>query len=139
MLNRKVIQKTYQIILLIFTCYCILSCSLQRIQITPASLPVAFLNKPYAAEIHISDSLINESFRSEISNDSFKLLPEQRIDGNNIHGQPNIRYDYGKLKLIGTPTNLTPIKITLKGSVYGSMFSSKKNFIKEYTLEVKEK
>ena len=67
------------------------------------------------------------------------MIPEQRIDGNDIYGNPNIYYNYENLQLVGTSRDTQPIRITLQGTSYGSMFFSNKDFKKEYILEVKEK
>lgn len=109
------------------------------IHINPEVLPNAVLNHPYSTNITIDASVIEGSFHSEISNNNFKLIPEQRIDGNDIYGNPNIYYNYENRQLVGTSRDTQPIRITLQGTSYGSMFFSNKDFKKEYILEVKEK
>lgn len=112
--------------MLLTTTLLMLGCS-DPVKVSPDKLPDAYLNQPYQANIEITGgTVVDLNFHSELSNNSFKILPSMAEGGYK---------DYNLLTVTGTPTRLEPIYIYIAGDTYGTNFPGKR-FKKEYTIKV---
>ena len=108
-------------------CLVLIGCS-APIDVLPNTLPDAYLNQPYQANIEVTGGVVVElNFHSELSDDSFKIIPSIAEGGYK---------DYNLLTVTGTPTTSEPIRVYVAGDTYGTNFPGKR-FDKEYTIEVR--
>lgn len=113
--------------ILFTTSLLILGCS-DPVKVSPNKLPDAYLNQPYQANIEIiGGAVVGLNFHSELSSNSFKIIPSMAEGGYK---------DYNLLTITGTPTRLEPVYVYIAGDTYGTNFPGKR-FKKEYTIEVK--
>ncbi len=99
-----------------------------NVEVTPDTLPDAYLNQPYKTDIEIINSAVDDmTFYSTFSDSNFKITPRVRDSGQD---------DYNSLIISGLPTSLEPVQVYMSGNTYGTNFPGKE-FEKEYTIEVK--
>lgn len=100
------------------------------VKVTPDTLPNAYVNQPYYADIKIINSAVDDmTFYSELSDNSFKIKPKIKEDG---------QEDYNNLVIKGFPENNEPITVYISGNTYGTNFPGQR-FKKTYTIKVHDK
>jgi len=101
-----------------------------NVKVTPDTLPDAYVNRPYHADIKIINSAVDDmTFYSEFSKNSFKINPKVKEDG---------QKDYNNLIIEGLPKSSEPITVYISGNTYGTNFPGK-TFKKTYTIKVHDK
>lgn len=126
-LTMNLYNKKKYILFLVFLIY-VIGCS-SSVNFIPNELPTAIVGKPYYIEIQIQGG-------TPVASLTWDVFPENNgLCIESIEKEGYWEKDF--LRIHGSPTKATDMKITLNGFTYGTSLPGKK-FKKIYLLKVKE-